>query len=238
MNSGLILLCINSATVALLHTLMGPDHYVPFIAMSRARRWSAWRTALVTLGCGIGHVGGSVVLGLVGVACGLGLQLVAHIESIRGNLAAWALIAFGAVYGAWGLRRAHRAQVHTHGHSHEGTGYHVHAHAHDHEHAHVHDEEGRQVSLTPWILFTVFVLGPCEPMIPLVMYPAASNNWLGLALVVLVFGTITIATMLAVVLFSLYGARLVSLGRLERYGHALAGLTILLTGCAIQVFGL
>jgi hypothetical protein len=75
-------------------------------------------------------------------------------------------------------------------------------------------------------------------MIPLVMYPAASSNWLGVAFVTVVFGAITISTMLAVVLLSLYGVRLVALGRVERFSHALAGATILLTGCAIQVFGL
>jgi sulfite exporter TauE/SafE len=237
MDTGLVLLCLNSAAVALLHTLIGPDHYVPFIVMARARRWSAWRTALITLACGLGHVGSSVVLGLVGVACGLGLGKIAHFESLRGSVATWALITFGAIYFAWGMRRAYRSQVHTHGHTHDRMGYHVHAHAHDHEHAHVHDEPA-QVFLTPWILFTIFVFGPCEPMIPLIMYPAAGSNWVGVSLVILVFGTITIATMLAVVLLSLYGVRLVPLGRLERYSHALAGATILLTGCAIQVFGL
>jgi ABC-type nickel/cobalt efflux system permease component RcnA len=237
MNSGLVLLCVNSAAVALLHTLMGPDHYVPFIVMARARRWSGWRTTMITLACGIGHVGSSVVLGLIGVACGLGLQKIIRIESLRGNLAAWVLIAFGAIYTAWGLRRAYRSQVHTHSHTHDGAGYHVHAHAHDHEHAHVHDTEAA-VSLTPWILFTIFVLGPCEPMIPLVMYPAASSNWLGVGFVTVVFGAITIATMLTVVHLSLYGVCLVPLRRMERYAHALAGATILLTGCALQVFGL
>ncbi len=237
MNSGLLLLCANSAAVAVLHTLMGPDHYVPFIVMSRARNWSVWRTFWITLGCGFGHVGGAAALGLVGVAGGIGLQKIAQIESYRGNLAAWALIAFGAVYGAWGLRRAYRGHVHTHRHAHGGGEAHEHAHAHDHEHAHVHDEAGA-VSLTPWVLFTIFVLGPCEPMIPLVMYPAAGGNWTGVALVVLVFGAITIAMMVGVVLLSLYGVSLVRLGRVERFSHALAGGTILTTGCAILLLGL
>jgi len=237
MNSGLTLLCLNAAAVAVLHTLFGPDHYVPFVVMARARRWSSWRTALITLACGIGHVGSSVVLGLVGVVCGVELQKVMHIESFRGSLATWLLIAFGAVYLVWGLRRAYRSQVHTHGHVHEDDGYHVHAHAHDREHAHVHDAEA-QISLTPWILFTIFIFGPCEPMIPLIMYPAAGGNWLGVVLVAVVFSAITIAIMLAVVLLSLYGVHLLPLGRLERYSHALAGATIVLTGCAIQVFGL
>ncbi len=237
MNSGLVLLCINAAAVALVHTLFGPDHYVPFVVMARARRWSSWRTAVITFLCGIGHVGSSIVLGLVGVACGLEVQKLMHIESFRGGLAAWLLIAFGAVYLVWGMRRAIRAEVHTHGHAHEDGRYHTHPHAHEHGHVHVHDEAAR-VSLTPWILFTVFLFGPCEPMIPLIMYPAAGRDWLGVVLVAVVFSAITLATMLAVVLLTLYGVRLVPLGRLERFSHALAGATILLTGCAIQVFSL
>jgi sulfite exporter TauE/SafE len=237
MNSGLLLLGVNSAAVALLHTLFGPDHYVPFVVMARARRWSAGRTTLITLACGLGHVGSSVLLGLAGAAGGVELQRILHIESFRGGLATWALIVFGALYLVWGLRRAHRAQVHAHAHFHEDGSCHVHPHAHDCRHAHVHDEAA-PASLTPWILFTIFVFGPCEPMIPLIMYPAAGADWVGVAFVALVFSAVTIVTMLAVVLLSLYGVRLVPLGRMERYSHALAGAAILLTGCAIRVFGL
>ncbi|HOD34406.1 MAG TPA: hypothetical protein PLR20_01590 [Syntrophales bacterium] len=28
---------------------------------------------------------------------------------------------------------------------------------------------------TPWVLFTIFVLGPSEPLIPVLMFPAARN---------------------------------------------------------------
>ncbi len=237
MTPDLYLLVATAASIGFVHTLLGPDHYVPFIVMARARGWSAWRTTWVTLACGLGHVGGAAALGLVGVAGGLGLQKIARIESFRGNLAAWALIAFGAIYAAWGLRRAYRGHVHIHRHAHADGASHVHAHAHDQAHAHVHDEPASG-SLTPWVLFTVFVLGPCEPMIPLVMYPAAGSHWLGVALVVLVFGAITIATMTAVVLLSLYGVSLIRLGRIERFSHALAGATILTTGCAILLLGL
>ena len=44
--------------------------------------------------------------------------------ALRGNLAAWALIAFGAIYGAWGLRRAYRGRVHTHRHAHADGHFH------------------------------------------------------------------------------------------------------------------
>ena len=58
-------LMVTAASIGFLHTLLGPDHYVPFIMMSWARRWSAAKTALITLVCALGHRAGSVILGLV-----------------------------------------------------------------------------------------------------------------------------------------------------------------------------
>src|SRR3954467_7769160 len=100
---------INAAAVAVIHTLVGPDHYLPFIVLSRARKWSLPKTAWITLACGIGHVGSSIVIGLIGYALGASLKHLNIIEEFRGQVAAWILIVFGLVYAAWGLRRARRA---------------------------------------------------------------------------------------------------------------------------------
>jgi len=88
------------------------------------------------------------------------------------------------------------------------------------------------------VLFTIFVFGPCEPLIPLIMYPAARHNMASVAIVALVFGVVTIGTMLAVVMTSNYGLSKLPLRSLEKYSHALAGLTILLSGGAIKLLGL
>jgi sulfite exporter TauE/SafE len=114
---------------------------------------------------------------------------------------------------------------------------HVHDHTHHEEHAHVHEEHGK-ANITPWILFTIFVLGPCEPLIPLIMYPAARNNYLELALVTSVFGIITIATMLAFVLIASFGINFLPMRFMERYMHALAGGTIFACGLGMIFLGL
>jgi sulfite exporter TauE/SafE len=159
------------------------------------------------------------------------------VESARGSIAGWALIAFGLAYFIWGLRAVWKNKPHEHVHPHLGADTHTHPHTHHGRHAHVHDIEGK-ANITPWILFTIFVLGPCEPLIPLLMYPAAKQSLLGLVLVVLVFGAITVATMLAVVLLSSAGVNMLPLEKLERYSHALAGAAILASGLAIQFLGL
>ena len=59
-----------AALLGFTHTLTGPDHYLPFVAMSRIGRWSLSKTVAITIACGIGHVAGSVVLGMLGIALG------------------------------------------------------------------------------------------------------------------------------------------------------------------------
>jgi nickel/cobalt exporter len=230
-------LIIAAATIGFFHTLFGPDHYLPFIMISWARKWSTFKTSLITFLCGLGHIGSSVVLGLIGVALGMAVNKLEIIESFRGNIAAWLLIAFGLAYLAWGLRRAFRSKEHTHNHTHGRVDSHSHTHSHFRGHIHVHDENDA-LSITPWVLFAIFVFGPCEPLIPLVMYPAAKNSFLGLILVTSVFGTVTIATMLSLVLFSRAGVNFIPLAGAQRFSHAIAGATILLCGLAIQFLGL
>ena len=82
------------------------------------------------------------------------------------------------------------------------------------------------------------MLGPCEPLIPLIMYPAAKQSMVSVVAVALLFGVTTIVTMLACVMASFYGLSRLSLPKAERYSHALAGFTILICGCSIMFLGL
>ena len=234
MQNALLALTMTAAGLGFVHTLLGPDHYLPFIAMSRARNWSPARTAVVTALCGIGHVGSSVLLGTIGIALGLAVAGLEAVESLRGDLAAWGLIAFGLVYLVWGLRRAWRGRTHEHGHEHHDAASHAHEHDHGGEHAHVHDGASAK-SLTPWVLFTIFVFGPCEPLIPVLMYPAATSSVWGVILVAATFSIVTIGTMLGVVLLAVSGVRWVAIGSLARYGHALAGAVVLACGIAVKL---
>ncbi len=234
-----IALLVAASSIGLVHTLLGPDHYVPFIVMSWARRWSALKTTIITVLCALGHIGSSVVLGFVGVSLGLAVENLAGVESLRGQIAAWLLIVFGLIYLVWGLRRVHRSHPHEHLHAHVTGEEHDHIHPHTHfgEHTHVHDLQSMK-SLTPWILFTIFVFGPCEPLIPLVMYPAARGRFSDLVAIVAAFGLVTTAVMLATVFLGRAGFSFLPMQKAQRYSHALAGATILLCGLAIEFLGL
>ena len=237
----MIPLILTAASIGFLHTLLGPDHYLPFVMIAQARKWSRVRTAWITFLCGVGHVAGSVVLGAVGIAAGMAVGAIEGAESIRGDIAAWLLMAMGLVYMSWGLRQAWRSRPHTHGHFHLAEDEHQHQHSHDTDHAHLHEAapgKPRKKSITPWVLFLIFVFGPCEPLIPILMYPAARKSIWGVAAVTAVFALATIATMLTVVLAATFGLRRLPTARLERYSHALAGAIILLCGVSIRFLGL
>jgi ABC-type nickel/cobalt efflux system permease component RcnA len=244
------LLILTAASIGFIHTLLGPDHYVPFVAMGAARRWSTRKTLWITSLCGLGHVLGSVLIGFVGIGIGVSLHKLEWLEGVRGDTAAWLLTGFGLAYLAWGLKKAWRARPHSHEHVH-GDGL-FHEHRHDHEgphlhphvqlrplaHAHPHVEAGKVRSVTPWALFVIFVLGPCEPLIPVLMYPASQHSVWGTAAVVLAFGAATIATMLGVVYLAIRGLKRLPLDTAERYSHALAGAALSLCGLGIVFLGL
>lgn len=237
MTHELIFITLTAASIGFFHTLLGPDHYLPFIVLGRSRNWPLVKIALITFLCGIGHIFSSVILGILGIALGISINKLVSIESFRGNLAAWLLIAFGLGYCIWGLFRVFKNRPHTHWHAHDGLSSEIHKHTHSVDGSHTHQGKINK-NLSPWILFLIFLFGPCEPLIPILMYPAAKSSILGIVLATTVFGIVTIVTMLGIVIFLTLGANLLPLGKMERYTHVLAGGTIFLCGIVIQFLGL
>jgi sulfite exporter TauE/SafE len=236
MDNSLILLSITAVSIAFVHTLLGPDHYLPFIVLSEAKKWTIKRTMFITFLCGAGHVLSSVIIGLVGVAVGLSVNKLVDVESMRGNIAGWLFIAFGLVYMIISIRNLLKKKRHSHSHFHLDKGSHIHDHDHHLEHSHVHETDAAKT--TPWILFLIFIFGPCEPLIPILMYPAAENNISGSVIVSVLFSAVTIATMMSIVLAFKLGFTRINLKPVEKYSNIIAGVMILFSGIAIQFLGL
>lgn len=198
-----------AAFVALLHTLAGVDHYLPFVVLGRAGAWPLRRVALTTAVCGVGHVLGSLFLGLAGVGFGVALADVRWLEALRGELAGLAMLAFGLGWAAWSLLRGPRPAGH-----------------------------GPPPTLAGWSLFLIFVLGPCEPLVPLLVGPAIDHDWGSVLLVGAVFSLVTIGAMVALAVLGCMGLRLVRVDALQQRGDLLAGLAIAAAGAAMLLVGL
>ena len=236
MNDSMTILALTAISLGFVHTILGPDHYLPFIVLSHAKKWSIKKTMFITFLCGLGHVLSSVLLGLLGIAIGISLNNLVSVESFRGNIAGWLFIAFGLVYMIISIRNLVKNKKHTHSHYHIDGEKHLHEHNHHSAHSHVHQSD--VISTTPWILFLIFVFGPCEPLIPIIMYPAAENNIPGAVLVSLLFAAVTIVTMMSVVLAFKLGFNKINLKPVEKYSHLIAGAMIFFSGVAIQFLGL
>lgn len=201
-----------AAGVAVIHTVLGPDHYLPFGVLARARGWSLAQTLLITTACGLGHVFSSLALGLGLISLGFAGTRLTEVDAGRGDLAAWGLIIFGLGYAVWGLLRARRGQGHATPKPWRG--------------------------MTFWTLFLVFVLGPCEPLVPLLLVPASEGRWDIAATAAAAFTTATLLTMLGLTLAAWLGLERLRLGGLEPWAHTLAGCVVAGAGLAIRFLGL
>ena len=228
MQVDLQVLILTAITISFLHTVTGPDHYLPFVALSKSRGWSFPKTVFWTVICGCGHVWSSVLLGLGGAALGWSLSKLGNIESVRGGLAAWTLLGFGLIYAVWGLVKAQQDRRHKHFEITENGSVYVFEHNHGQA---VLPKERHKV--TPWVMFIIFLLGPCEPMIPLLYFPAAKNSITAMLLLIVVYTVFTLATMIMMVAFGFYGVSLFKTNKLERYMHALGGATIFICGAGM-----
>ncbi len=244
-------LLITALTLGVGHTAIGVDHTLPFVALGRARRWSLGWTLSVTAVCGVGHVLSSVAIGYLGWVFGATLGRLAEVEATRGSLAAWLLIAFGVVYAVFGWLRMDRGD-HQHVHVHvDGT---IHSHGHDHPrptervvHQHRHGAT-RSIArlgggrLVP-ALFVIFLLGPCEALIPLMFAESLGGDWASALLIAAAFSGATLVTMLALVALGHWGLGTLSgsahrLERFEKHLNWSAGVAIALSGLGIQLLGI
>jgi hypothetical protein len=198
------------------YTFFGVDHYLPIVALSKTNCWSNRKTLWVVVACGIGHVASSLILGLAGIGLSAGLTTIMEIQSKRGLLATWFLIVFGLGYFLWGLRNAKKEM--THGPHLPKTG-----------------KDGKPFN-PMWGLLIVFVLGPCEPFIPLIIYPAATMDVMALVIVTVVFTISTILTMIFATFLSLKGIQLLKGKGSGIYSHAIAGLVLVILGVAMLFF--
>ena len=203
-----------AAAIGSLHTA-APDHWMPFAALARARRWGAARTAGVTLLCGFGHVSVSALLGITGAV--FGLRLLEAVGERTGALAPLLLIGFGVVYALWGLRRAAAPRLHGHPHTH---------------YDHVHDPSHLSVGT----LFLLFCADPCVAVAPLI-FAAAPLGFLFMLSIVVVYEAATLAAMTVFALTARAGAGALRARWLDRYADAAAGGLIAAVGIAVAGLG-
>lgn len=231
MATDMMALILSAITISFLHTASGPDHYMPFIVLSRSRNWSFYKTIGLTIICGFGHILSSVVISLIGVALGWQLSKLTWFQDIRGNLSGWALLLFGLIYLVWGIWKVFSNRPHKHFDVYDDSVY-----VYEHRHGSAVYPQQR-VKVTPLILLAIFVMGPSEPLVPLLLYSGMNRSELEIGLIITVFAISTVVTMLVMVLLGLYGFSFFKTNKLERYMHAISGSVVMICGAGMVFLG-
>ncbi len=225
MENGFLLLLSSAIGISMIHTLTGPDHYIPFIALSKSGKWSLQKTIFWTVLCGFAHVLSSILIGLIGIGIGYTLIQFDVIESTRGNWAAWMLLVFGIGYTIWGFINLKQNKLHKHFEVNENADILVYEHR---------DGEpvmpNEKFKVTPWVMLFIFALGPSEPLIPLLFYPTVEQSFYQVFILIAVYLVVTLLSMLLMVLVGYFSIQRFQFGWLEKYMSLLSGVVILICG--------
>jgi sulfite exporter TauE/SafE len=217
MEQGILYLALAAIGLGAFHTVIGPDHYLPFVAMAQTRNWTKTKTIWVVGICGIGHVLSTIVLGAIFISVGYAADNFMFFESQRGSIASWLLFSAGLVYTTWAIVKLKTNK--------------------ETSHTHLIENSDTKKTVTFWVLFTIFVFGPCESLAGL-LYTASVHSVSSIIIVSGLFAIATVGVMIVMTLLMLKGINFVKMHNLEKYQHVVAGITLALCGGAIIFLGL
>jgi nickel/cobalt transporter (NicO) family protein len=204
-------LLVAAAGVGFGHAIL-PDHWVPLAVIGRTRRYPLSRVARLSGLAGVAHVLVSVVLGALIVV--VGLQLRSTVEHAQDAIVGSLLIATGLLF--LGLELTGRGHRHDHDHS------------HDHDHPHHHHEHGLLSIMVP------FGAAASPDLTILPVFLAATTAGAGAAIgSVIVFGAVTIGTIVGLTLFAAAGGYQVRGDWLERWGNVLTAAVLIAIGTLV-----
>ncbi|XP_052180286.1 uncharacterized protein LOC127793564 [Diospyros lotus] len=181
-----------------------PTHWLPFSIVGRAQKWTLSRTLLVTAFGAVLHVLSTSLLGITAVTI---TNTIAGEETVH-KLASLMLVILGGSYILLFL-------------SGKGGG-----------HSHSHNQPMEKMAVAGLVL--VPALSPCATTLPVFLAVGNSSSMMVLAIIVLLFSTITVMTSL--VALSFYGASQLKFHWVERYDKLLVGSVLCLVGILTLVF--
>ena len=221
------LLFLSSCSTAIIHALI-PDHWLPFVLMSRVERWSERRVAALTGLAGLLHVLVTMLAG--GLTILIGSATVEKLAARTGRsldfLVGLLLVIFGVTYGIWRHRR--EARVHVRGDQAPLVPpTHVHAHGHL-------LERWFHPALTAGALVLVIGISPCALLVP-ILFAASVEGEAALLASALGFALCTVGTMVGVTVCAVRAMSRIDLPFFARYGDLISGALVSAIGLLMML---
>ena len=194
---------------AFLHAAL-PTHWLPFVLVGRAQRWSLMRVMTVAVTAGLAHIASTALVGSLIVAAGLALN--AWIGGLLPHLSAALLFVFGAFY----LARASLQKPIT------ATG----------PEAEV-PEPAVSDRAAFWGLVLMMAVTPGEVLLPIYL-SSATEGVTALGLLTLSFAAGTVLGMTLLSALASAGYSILRLERWARYEGAILGVALILIGLLVM----
>ena len=193
---------------AFLHAAL-PTHWLPFVLVGRAQRWSLSRNLLAVTAAGLAHIASTAVVGSLIVAAGMALDEI--VAGVLPHLSAILLFGFGGFYLVRSfIRRPAMAG---------GPPLDL-------------AEPTVSHAAAFWGLVAVMALSPGEVLLPI--YMSSAQEGVGaLALLTGVFAVGTILGMATFTTLARAGASVLKLERWARYEGAVLGLALIAIGLLV-----
>ena len=223
-----VLLFLSSCTTAVIHALI-PDHWLPFVLISRSQRWTERRTIAMVALTGLVHVLVSLAVGALAMFLGTtsAQDLAQGVGTSLESMAGFLLVVFGLFYGIWAHRREARAHgVPRGGGEGEKTG-HLHAHGHL-------LERWFRGAASGGALVAIIGISPCVLLQP-ILFAAAAHGPAAMTAAALGFAGCTLVTMVAVTFVATRGMRSIDLPFFTRYGDLISGVVIATIGLFVML---
>ena len=215
-----------AAGVGFGHAIL-PDHWVPLAVLGRARRYPLSKIARLSGLAGVAHVLLSIVLGAVIIA--IGLQFRSAVSSAQDAVIGGLLIATGLGFGV--LQATGRGHHHDHDHDH-----HDHDHDHDdhgHGHAHADPDAGHGIGRLAAIMVP-FGAAASPDLTILPVFLAATTAGVATAVgSVVIFGAVTIGTIVGLTLGAARGGYQVKGEWLDRWGNTVTAVVLVVIGALV-----
>ncbi len=194
---------------AFLHAAL-PTHWLPFVLVGRAQRWSLMRVMTVAVTAGLAHIASTALVGSLIVAAGLALN--AWIGGLLPHLSAALLFIFGAFY----LAKASLQKPIT------ATG----------PEAEV-PEPAVSDRAAFWGLVLMMAVTPGEVLLPIYL-SSATEGVMALALLTFSFAAGTVLGMTLLAALASAGYSILRLERWARYEGAILGVALILIGFLVM----
>jgi nickel/cobalt transporter (NicO) family protein len=210
---------IGAAVVGILH-MSAPDHWLTLCVIARNKKWAPKKLYGISFITAIGHVGLSVVMGLVVVVIG---RVFSHLISDYLDMGIGiVMVCAGLVVGIIPLVR-------------KNENHHEHNDHHDHEHEHNEGKKyGKLTSKIGYFAVLGAALSPDPSIIPIYLSAISAGFYFALELSV-VFAVASIATLLLLVRLGTVGLMKTLAKIPEKYNDSMVGFVIMAIGIYVLV---